>query len=445
MVCNAASSSDCEGGRQNIHIKNDKLIRMRKILTFAISLFICTMGVNAQGESATTAQAEAEGIDMAEMPESMLFPIDSLLIEWHAKHFLTPISSGLIMDSVEVANDSVYADRLARIPSVMDMPYNEVVKKYIDQYTGPMRSKVSYLLGAMNFYTHIFEEALAMYDLPNELKYLPIIESSLNPKAVSRAGAAGLWQFMVKTGKLYNLQYNSLVDERMDPVKSSFAAARYLKELYDIYHDWILVIAAYNCGPGNVNKAIRRAEGSGDYWDIYPYLPRETRGYVPAFIAANYIMNYYCMHNIAPMNAQLPHDTDTLHVSHNLHFQQVVDLCQVDMETMRALNPQYKKDVVPGESMHCIVRLPFETVAKFIEYGDSIYNHRANELLSRRKYVDLKVSRKGGGGFFYHTIRNGETLGSIARKYGTTVKAIREENDMRNNNIRAGKRLRIPQ
>ena len=228
MACNAASSSDCEGGIRNIHIKNDKLIRMRKILTFAISLFICTMGVNAQGESATTVQAEAEETDMAEMPESMLFPIDSLLIEWHAKHFLSPISNGLIMDSVEVANDSVYADRLARIPSVMDMPYNEVVKKYIDQYTGPMRSKVSYLLGAMNFYTHIFEEALAMYDLPNELKYLPIIESSLNPKAVSKAGAAGLWQFMVKTGKLYNLKYNSLVDERMDPVKSSFAAARYL-------------------------------------------------------------------------------------------------------------------------------------------------------------------------------------------------------------------------
>ncbi|MBQ8866186.1 MAG: transglycosylase SLT domain-containing protein [Bacteroidaceae bacterium] len=417
---------------------------MKKILTFVISIFISAIGTKAQ-ESTPATGPLAEGIDPMEMPEAMLFHVDTLLMDWHAKHLLSPASSGLIMDTVEVASDSVYADRLARIPSVMDMPYNDVVRKYIDQYTGPMRSKVSYLLGAMNFYTPIFEEALAMYDLPNELKYLPVIESSLNPKAVSRAGAAGLWQFMVKTGKLYNLKYNSLVDERMDPVKSSFAAARYLKDLYGIYHDWILVIAAYNCGPGNVNKAIHRANGSGDYWEIYPYLPRETRGYVPAFIAANYIMNYYCMHNIAPMNAQLPHGTDTLHVSRNLHFQQVVDLCHVDMEAMRALNPQYRKDVVPGESMHCILRLPFDAVAMFIENGDSVYNHKAKELLSRRKYVDLKTSRKGGGGFFYHTIKNGETLGSIARKYGTTVKALREENDMRNNNIRAGKRLRIPQ
>lgn len=420
-------------------------MKIKRILTFVVSLSIYLSGLNAKTENVPATQTEAEDIDPMEMPESMLFHVDTLLMKWHAKNFLTPTSDGLLMDTLAMDNDSVYAERLARIPTMIEMPYNDVVKKYIDQYIGTMRSKVSYLLGAMNFYTPIFEEALAMYDLPNELKYLPIIESALNPTAVSKAGAAGLWQFMVKTGKLYDLKYNSLVDERMDPIKSSTAAARYLKDLYAIYHDWLLVIAAYNCGPGNVNKAIHRANGSGDYWEIYPYLPRETRGYVPAFIAANYIMNYYCKHNITPMTAQLPYGTDTLHVSRNLHFQQVVDLCQVDMEAIRALNPQYKRDVVPGESMNCILRLPFDAVAMFIENGDSVYNHKASELLSRRKYVDLKTSKKGGGGFFYHTIKNGETLGSIARKYGTTVKAIRDENDMRNNNIRAGKRLRIPQ
>ena len=418
---------------------------MKRILTFIISVFIFANYTNLVANTTSTPDNEIEDFDIDEMPEFMLFHIDSLLIQWHAKNFLSPIDDGLKMDSATLGNDSVYAERLARIPSIMEMPYNEVVKKYIDQYIVSMPSKVSYLLGAMNFYTPIFEEALAVYDLPNELKYLPIIESSLNPTAVSKAGAAGLWQFMVKTGKLYNLKYNSLVDERMDPIKSSFAAAKYLKELYDIYDNWILVIAAYNCGPGNVNKAIRRAGGSEDYWDIYSFLPRETRGYVPAFIAANYIMNYYCMHNIEPMNSELPYDTDTIHISQNLHFQQIVDLCNVDMEAIRALNPQYKRDVVPGESMNCILRLPFDVVAMFIESEDSIYNHRASELLSKRKYVDLQLKKGANGNFIYHTIRSGENLGSIARKYGTTVKAIRDENGMTNNNIRAGKQLRIPQ
>ena len=417
---------------------------MKKILTFIVLVSIYSLQLSAKGITQLPSNEEDDMIDAIDMPESMIYPIDSLLIEWHAKHFLSPTSNGIIMDSSTIVNDSVYADRLARIPSIMEMPYNDVVRKYIDQYVEKMPSKVSYLLGAMNFYTPIFEEALAMYDLPIELKYLPIIESSLNPKAVSKAGAGGLWQFMVKTGKLYNLKYNSLVDERMDPIKSSYAAAKYLNDLYKIYNDWNLVIAAYNCGPGNVNKAIHRADGSGDYWDIYPYLPRETRGYVPAFIAANYIMNFYCQHNILPMNSELPYATDTLIISRNLHFQQIVDLCNMDMETVRALNPQYKKDIVPGESMDCTLRLPFEAIAMFIENGDSIYNHKEKELLSKRKFIDMPAYRKGAKNVTYHTIRNGETLGSIARKYGTTVSALRAENGLKGNNIRAGKRLIIP-
>lgn len=209
----------------------------------------------------------------------------------------------------------MYIERLSRLPNVMEMPYNEIVQKFIDRYTGRLRHSVSYMLGASNFYIPIFEEALEAYGLPLELKYLPVIESALNPKATSHAGAAGLWQFMVATGKQYGLEINSLIDERRDPIKSSYAAAHYLKDLYNIFGDWSLVIAAYNCGPENINKAIHRADGQADYWKIYPYLPRETRGYVPAFIAANYVMNYYCEHNICPMRTTLPAKTDTVVVS----------------------------------------------------------------------------------------------------------------------------------
>ena len=200
----------------------------------------------------------------------------------------------------------------------MEMPYNDIVQKFIDRYTGRLRHSVSYMLGASNFYIPIFEEALEAYGLPLELKYLPIIESALNPKATSRVGAAGLWQFMVGTGKQYGLEVNSLIDERRDPIKSSYAAARYLRDLYKIFGDWSLVIAAYNCGPENIKKAMTRAEGANDYWKIYPYLPRETRGYVPAFIAANYVMNYYCEHNICPMRTTLPAATDTVVVNLSL-------------------------------------------------------------------------------------------------------------------------------
>ena len=214
-----------------------------------------------------------------------------------------------------VISDSIYIDRLSRIPSVIEMPFNDIVKKHIEAYTGRLRNKVSFMLAAANFYMPLFEEALDTYDLPMELKYLPIIESALNPKALSRQRASGLWQFMLRTGKIYGLDNNTLVDERRDPVKSTWAAVRYLKDLYNIYNDWNLVLAAYNCGPGNVNKAIRRAGGETDYWKIYPFLPKETRGYVPGFIAANYVMTYYCEHGICPMDSQLPA------ISHHPHQQ----------------------------------------------------------------------------------------------------------------------------
>lgn len=299
------------------------------------------------------------------------------------------------------------------------------------------------MLGANNFYVPIFEEALESYQVPLELKYLPIIESALNPGATSRAGAAGLWQFMVKTGKIYGLDVNSLIDERRDPIKSSYAAAHYLKDLYQIFNDWTLAIAAYNCGPANVNKAIRRAGGSKDYWVIYPYLPKETRGYVPAFIAANYVMNYYCEHNICPMQTTLPPSTDTIMINRDIHFDQIIAMCNVKEDEIKALNPQYRTGLIPGAKQSCILRLPTHSISAFIEAGDSIYKYKSDELFTNRKEVKVNQTETRKGGAKYVTIRRGDSLSTIARRNGTTVAKLRKLNGLKGNNIRAGKRIRV--
>lgn len=318
------------------------------------------------------------------LPTGMEQDVDVLLREWHSQQYLTEEEGQEEITDMGLVDPETYTERLRRLPAGMELPYNPIVQRFIEQYAGRLRRSVSYMLGANNFYMPIFEEALEAYEVPLELKYLPVIESSVNPNAVSRVGATGLWQFMMATGKVYDLEVNSLVDDRRDPIKSSWAAAHYLSDLYNIYKDWTLVIAAYNCGPGNVNKAIHRAGGSQDYWEIYPYLPNETRGYVPAFIAANYIMNYYCEHGIKPMQATLPLATDTVVVSQDLHLQQVADLCNLPIEELRALNPQYRKDIVPGYWKPSALRLPQESIMTFIDCGDSIYAHRAEELMPRR-------------------------------------------------------------
>jgi membrane-bound lytic murein transglycosylase D len=303
------------------------------------------------------------------------------------------------------------------------------------------------MLASANFYMPIFEEALDLYDLPMELKYLPIIESALNPTAVSRQGATGLWQFMLATGKTYGLEQNSLVDDRRDPVKSTWAAARYLKDLYAIYQDWNLVLAAYNCGPGTINKAIRRAGGQSDYWKIYNFLPKETRGYVPAFIAANYIMTYYCEHGISPMQTQWPAATDTVTVTRNLHLGQVAEVCGVELDQLRGLNPQYKRDIVPGQTQPCVLRLPQTAINTFIDSGDSLYVYKQDEYFNHRTLVEVDESAKpkatGNGKATYHKVRKGDTLGSIAKRYGVSVAQIRRLNRIKGNNIAVGKSLRV--
>ena len=336
--------------------------------------------------------------EVIEFPEAMTYDLDSLLNVYMAKTYLDEPQDCNMQDVNPEYSREEYIDRLYRMPCVMEMSYNDVVQKFIDRYSGRLRRSISYMLGASNFYMPIFEEALEMYQLPLELKYLPIIESALNPQAVSRVGAAGLWQFMPGTGKQYGLKLNSLVDERRDPVLSSQAAARYLRDLYKIFGDWNLVIAAYNCGPENINKAVRRAQAANkdslvnvkDYWQIYPYLPRETRGYVPAFIAANYIMTYYSMHNICPMTTRLPAKSDTVMVSRNVHLEQVAEVVGLNIDLLRSLNPMYRRDVVPGATEPSPLRLPMGDVSRFIDLEDSVYNYKVNELLTRRAEVEVR-------------------------------------------------------
>jgi membrane-bound lytic murein transglycosylase D len=333
------------------------------------------------------------------------------------------------------------------MPTEMELSYNQVVRQYIDMYANRRRDMVGYMLTIGKYYFPMFEEALDKYGLPLELKYLPVIESALNPVAVSRVGATGLWQFMLRTGQGYGLQINSLVDERRDPHKSTEAAARYLKDLYAIYGDWNLVIAAYNCGPGNVNKAIARSGGKRDYWQIYYNLPRETRGYVPAFIAANYIMNFYDKHNICPIESfQEMIALDTVHVENQVHFNQIAEVLDIPLSDIRRWNPQFKKDRVPGNYQRYALVLPINKMYAFLEKKDEIMNFRRDDYITHRENTDGYLassgsSVSGNGENVYYRVRRGDNLSKIASRNGVTVSQLRSWNNLRSTRISAGKNL----
>ena len=448
---------------------------MKRIKTILVALAAGFFTASAQNnDTEITVHNDQTGRDeVIDLPEGMTQSCDSLLSEWMAKKYLYPDTTCVDPDTNPVFQPDEFRDRLRRLPVVMEMPYNSVVQKFIDQYSTRLRRSVSYMLGAGNFYVPIFEEALDYYGLPLELKYLPFIESALEPKAKSRAGAVGLWQFMLATAKRYDLTVNSLIDERQDPYKSTWAAARYLRDLYGIFNDWNLVIAAYNCGPTNVSKAIHRAGGLHDYWSIYPYLPAETRGYVPAFIAANYIMNYYCEHNLCPMKTKYPLSTDTLQIHRDLHMDQVAAFTGIDKEAIQALNPQYRTDLIPGSTGTMSLCLPTDALTAFIDQEDSIYNYRTDELLKRRDVVEVtdqaassrrtytsasssrssKSSRSGSSrskrkakskaATKTTTVRQGDTLSQIAARNGTTVKKLRQLNGIKGNLINVGQKIRV--
>ena len=383
--------------------------------------------------------------------------LDSMLNLYYVQQALsmTETDSMYILEADSLVPDypdSVYIERLKKLPFIMEMSYNRMVKNYIDVYAKKKPDKVKVMLSLSAYYFPIFEEIFDQFGIPDELKYLSIIESALNPRAVSRAGATGLWQFMYYTGKTYGLTINTLVDERKNPIKSTYAAASFLRDLYAIYHDWTLVIAAYNCGPGNVNKAIRRSGGKKNYWDIYYHLPRETRGYVPAFIAASYIMNYPKEHNLTPEPISFEFHTDTMMIIDKLHLKQVSEVLDIPIEVLRDLNPQYKYDIIPGDSKALSLCIPQVKTMKFIELQDSIFafkdslyfngdNIIINPTAKASQYTPILPSEKYTL-MTYH-VKSGDNIGFISEWYNVRTSDIRYWNNIRTDMVRKGQKLKI--
>jgi membrane-bound lytic murein transglycosylase D len=381
--------------------------------------------------------------------------LDSMMNLYYVKESLAEdtLFGSKVETLVPDFSDSVYIARLASIPTVVGLAYNPIVKRYIDVYTKQKRPSVEVMLGLSEHYFPIFDEIFDYYDVPNEMKYMSIIESALNPKAYSRTRAVGLWQFMYGTGRMYGLEINSLVDERRDPIKSTIAAAKLSKDLYNIYNDWLLVIAAYNCGPGNVNRAIRRSGGKTSYWDIYYYLPRETRGHVPAFIAATYVMHYYAEHKLVPASVDLPIETDTILVKQPLHFKQVSEVLGVPLQEIRDLNPQYRNDIIPAGSKTYALSLPRDYVMGFIDYEDSIFNYKDSVFFDPSKIKNSPATHDYASfvpeapGEDYvkltYTVKSGDNLGFISEWYDVRVSDLHYWNNIHRNMIRSGQKLII--
>lgn len=349
------------------------------------------------------------------------------------------------MDSIRLTSDvpdSVLIRRLAAMNPYISLPYNETVKNYIVLYSEKMPSRMARMIALADYYMPIFEETLSKYDMPLELKYMAVIESALNPTAVSRAGAKGMWQFMYSTARSYGLKINSWIDERLDPVKSADAAARYMQDAYRIFGDWNLAISSYNCGSGNVNKAIRRAGGNSDFWSIYEYLPRETRGYVPAFVGAMYAFRYYKDYGIVPDELALPVHVDTFDIRRNLHFTQISEVVGVPADLLRDMNPQYIHDIIPGSETPCILRLPSQYTASFIDRQDSLYTHKAKELFSPATLENMKTAGSSSSQIVYR-VKKGDYLGKIAAAHHVTVAQLKSWNNLRSNNLRIGQQLII--
>ncbi|MCK9625038.1 MAG: LysM peptidoglycan-binding domain-containing protein [Bacteroidales bacterium] len=372
--------------------------------------------------------------------------VDSLLNIWYEKS-QNELDMGYDDTETDTLTsnipDSIYIERLKQMNSFISLPYNNIIRNYIIRYTQKMPDKIQTILGKSKYYLPIFEEIFDQYDLPKELKAMAVIESALNPKAVSRSRAKGMWQFMYGTAKIYNLRMTSFVDERYDPIASCHAAAQYLKDSYLIFGDWTLAIASYNCGAGNVNKAIRRSGGSKDFWTIYKYLPRETRGYIPAFVAALYTLNYYPEHNITPTQMDMPAHLDTFQINQMLHFQQISDNIGIPIEVLRSINPQYTHDIVPGTERTYILRLPYTYSMQFVDKEKEIYTYKDSTFFNPVEIKKITELSGNDGQRTSHKVRNGETLGHIAIKYKTSVSNIKRWNNLRSNTIKIGQKLYI--
>ena len=381
-------------------------------------------------------------------PEEYTIDItDSLLGIWYMHGKIQDVDPPCHnLDSVifhSNVSDKEYLRRLADMNSYITLPFNETVRNYIILYSEKMPTKMASMLSLSQYYFPIFEEILDRYGLPKELKYMAVIESAFNPVAVSRAGAKGMWQFMYNTARMYGLTINSFVDERLDPVKSADAAARYMRDAYRIFGDWNLAISSYNCGSGNVSKAMRRS-GSREFWPVYDYLPRETRGYVPAFVGAMYAFTYYKEHGLKPDSLSMPVQVDTFHIRRMLHFNQVSALTGVPVEMLKNLNPQYVHDIIPGTSKEeYVLRLPYQYTAKFIENEDSVYAYNAKEYFSPATLQNIAVSGSASSQRIAYKVKSGDYLGKIASRHHVTVKQLMEWNHLRNSNLRVGQVLYI--
>ncbi len=416
-----------------------------KLKTIVVTLFLTLLITNAKAENDTI-------ILKSEIySEKISEDLDSLVNSWYVKIAMQNLKTDFDFDSTGIEySDTLYKGRLSRINSIIKLPYNSIIRNHIHVYTVRQREKFCAVLGLKEYYFPMIEDIFDMYGLPSELKYMAVIESALNPNAFNRrSGATGMWQFMYSTGRLYGLTINSLVDERRDPVKATHAAAKYMKDLYNIYNDWILVIAAYNCGPGNVNKAIKRSGNKKDYWDIYYRLPRETRGYIPMYVAATYAVNYSAEHKLKPLPLNIPVSTDTLMINKDIHLNQISEVMGIPLGELKALNPQYKTGLVPGSSKPLSLTLPMSHLGDFIDLSDTIRNFKRDVYLSRinvtadpsrSTYVPADV--KGKTKIIY-TVKDGDNLGFISEWYKVSLADLRYWNNIYRNTIRVGQKLAI--
>ncbi len=422
-----------------------------------MAMAIATIAASAQTDETEIERIEEAAADSVVQEGLPRYEVDSLISAWYSKR--APVINDFVPDTLASADpviagvpDDVFIDRLQAMMSPIPMVYNDQVRKFIELYVVRRRDLVQRMLSLKEYYFPIFESVLEEHGMPQELKYMSVIESALNPNALSRVGASGLWQFMLYTGKRYGLEVTSYVDERRDPVKASEAAAVFLQDLYDMYGDWHLAIAAYNCGPGNVNRAIARSGGQKDFWKIYYNLPRETRGYVPAFIAAAYAMTYASEHHIYAGETGVPPTSDTVMVYQPLHFNQVSSVIGVPTETIRQLNPQYKHDVVPAQDGKTYsLALPVDATFSFAAYEDSIYardrktyfpDNRIAKISEAKGYAYAGRTPDGKVKLIY-TVKKGDVPGGIARKFGVRVADLNYWNNIRRNMIRDGQKLVI--
>ena len=444
-----AAQADNKDGKGKVKLKDENKRLKMELDSLRAELYRYKADLR-YSDSLATAMVELYGQDEGHdgvglSPEDYTAEVsDSLLNIWYAHRMASDDTEEFDMDSVRFESnvpDEVYIERLKKMNSFISLPYNDIVKNYIILYSEKMPTKRAHMLGLCQYYMPIFDETFNKHDLPEELKAMAIIESAMNPLAVSRAGAKGMWQFMYATAKMYGLHIDSFVDERMDPFKAADAAARYLQDAYEIFGDWNLAIASYNCGAGNVNKAIRRSGGKRAFWDIWPYLPRETRGYVPAFVGALYAMTYYKEHGIKPEAIEMPIHVDTFKINKQLHLKQVAELTGAPLEELKNLNPQYRHEIIPGNSKEYILRLPYTYTNAFIEHEDSVYTHKYDEFFNPTTIK--KIQDGADGERIVYVVKNGDYLGRIASRNRCTVAQIKRWNGLKSNNIRVGQRLVI--